>query len=108
MLRYLPKDYQGLYNARLLLMSKSYGVDNAIRKVPGKLKKDPGLLYDRLKWRRKRGRVDSSLEILLEIKNDPKSLVRPEKWWFERQIISRSLIYKKNMLLPTKLLAIMG
>ncbi len=26
MLRYLPKDYQALYNARLLLMSKSYGV----------------------------------------------------------------------------------
>ena len=27
MLRYLPKDYQALYNARQLLMSKSYGVD---------------------------------------------------------------------------------
>ena len=96
MLRYLPKDYQALYNARLLLMSKSYGVDNAIRKVPSKFKKNPGLLYDRLKWRRKRGRLDSSLEILLEIKNDPKSLVRPEKWWSEREIISRSLIYKKK------------
>ena len=96
MLRYLPKDYQALYNARLLLMSKSYGVDNAISKVPSKLKKDPGLLYDRLKWRRKRGRVDSSLEILLKIKNDPKFLVRPDKWWFEREIISRALIYKKK------------
>ena len=92
MLRYLPKDYQALYNARLLLMSKSYGVDNAISKVSSKFKKDPGLLYDRLKWRRKRGRVDSSLEILLKIKNDPKFLVRPNKWWFEREIISRALI----------------
>ena len=71
MLRYLPKDYQALYNARQLLMSKSYGVDAAIAKVPNKFKKDHGLQYDRLKWRRKRGRVDSSLEILLEIKNDP-------------------------------------
>ena len=34
MLRYLPKDYQLLYTARQLLMSKSYGVDAAINKVP--------------------------------------------------------------------------
>jgi soluble lytic murein transglycosylase len=105
MLRYLPKDYQALYNARLLLMSKSYGVDNAISKVPSKLKKDPGLLYDRLKWRRKRGRVDSSLEILLRIKNDPKSLVRPDKWWFEREIISRALIYKKKYAVAYKIVS---
>jgi len=103
MLRYLPKDYQALYNARLLLMSRSYGVDNAINKVPNKFKKDPGLLYDRLKWRRKRGRVESSLEILLKIKNDPKFLVRPEKWWFEREIISRALIYKKKYTLAYKI-----
>jgi len=103
MLRYLPKDYQALYNARLLLMSKSYGVDNAIRKVSSKFKKDPGLLYERLKWRRKRGRVDSSLEILLKIKNDPKFLVRPDKWWFEREIISRALIYKKKYAIAYKI-----
>ena len=30
LLRYLPKDYELLYTARQLLMSKSYGVDNAI------------------------------------------------------------------------------
>ena len=28
LLRYLPKDYELLYTARQLLMSKSYGVDN--------------------------------------------------------------------------------
>ena len=56
LLRYLPKDYELLYTARQLLMSKSYGVDNAISKVPSKFKNDAGLNYDRLKWRRKRGR----------------------------------------------------
>ena len=96
LLRYLPKDYELLYNARQLLMSKSYGVDNAISKVPAKFKNDAGLNYDRLKWRRKRGRVDSSVEILLKIKNTKEYLVRPDKWWTEREIISRSLIYKKK------------
>ena len=86
MLRYLPKDYELLYNARQLLMSKSYGVDNAISKVPDKFKNDAGLNYDRLKWRRKRGRVDSSVEILLKIKNTKDYLVRPEKWWMREKL----------------------
>ena len=102
LLRYLPKDYELLYTARQLLMSKSYGVDNAISKVPSKFKNDAGLNYDRLKWRRKRGRVDSSLEILLNIKNTKDYLVRPDKWWIEREIISRSLIYKKKYELAYK------
>ncbi len=96
MLRYLPKDYQLLYTARQILMSKSYGVDKAIADVPSKFKNDPGLNYDRLKWRRKRGRVDSSLEILLKIKNTKEYMIRPDKWWKERSIIARSLIYKKR------------
>ena len=103
LLRYLPKDYELLYNARQLLMSRSYGVDNAISKVPVKFKNDAGLNYDRLKWRRKRGRVDSSVEILLKVKNTKDYLVRPDKWWIEREIISRSLIYKKKYELAYKI-----
>ena len=105
MLRYLPKDYQSLYNARQLLMSKSYGVDAAISKVPEKFKNNSGLNYDRLKWRRKRGRIDSSLEILLNIKNNKNYLVRPDKWWKERSIIARSLIYKKKYQVAYKIVS---
>ena len=105
MLRYLPKEEQLLYTARQLLMSKSYGVDNAIAKVPDRLKNDSGLNYDRLKWRRKRGRVDSSLEILLKVPNNKIYLVRPEKWWKEREIIGRSLIYKKKYELAYKIVS---
>ena len=103
MLKYLPEDYRLLYTARQILMSKSYGVDKAIANVPSKLKNDAGLNYDRLKWRRKRGRVDSSLEILLKIKNTKNYMVRPDKWWFERHIIARSLIYKKKYELAYKI-----
>ena len=102
MLRYLPKDYQLLYTARQILMSKSYGVDNAISNVPSKLKNDAGLNYDRLKWRRKRGRVDDSLEIIFKVKNNKKYLVRPDKWWVERAIMTRALIYKKKYELAYK------
>ena len=88
---------------RQLLMSKSYGVDQAIKNVPSSLKNDAGLNYDRLKWRRKRGRVDDSVEILLKIKNNKEYPIRPDKWWVEREILSRSLIYKKKYELAYKI-----
>ena len=103
MLIYLPKEHRALYNARQLLMSKSYGVDDAINKIPYKFKNDIGLNYDRLKWRRKRGRLESSLEILLNVPKDPKKLIRTDKWWIERAIITRSLIYKKKYPLAYKI-----
>ena len=102
MLRYLPKDYELLYTARQILMSKSYGVDKAIKNVPSKLKNDAGLNYDRLKWRRKRGRVDDSLEIIFKVRNNKDYLVRPDKWWTERAIMTRALIYKKKYELAYK------
>ena len=97
MLKYLPKDQRALYNARQILMSNSYGVDNAISKVPQYLKEDPGLEFDRLRWRNRRGRLDGSLEILyrnsLKTENQ---MVRPDKWWDQRESVVRSLIYKKR------------
>ena len=95
-LRYLPNDYRALYNARQILMSNSYGVDNAISKVPNNLKSDIGLRYDRLKWRSRRGRIDSSLEIIDQAPLNKDELVRADLWWKQRNIISRSLIYKKK------------
>jgi len=102
MLRYLPKDETALYRARQLLMSRSYGVDSAIQKVPNKYKNDIGLNYDRLKWRRRRGRLDPSLEILFKAPKDPIKLIRPDVWWKERAILTRSLIYKKKYALAYK------
>ena len=97
MLRYLPKDKRALYNARYILMTNSYGVDKAISSVPDNLKNDPGLEYDRLKWRNRRGRLDGSLEILYRNSNKTEEeLVRPDLWWKQRESVVRSLIYKKR------------
>ncbi len=97
MLRYLPSDQKALYNARQILMSNSYGVDNAIAQVPQYLKKDPGLEFDRLRWRNRRGRLEGSLEILYQNANKTESqMVRPDKWWEQRESVTRSLIYKKR------------
>ena len=97
MLKYLPADQKALYNARQILISNSYGVDNAISKVPEYLKQDPGLEFDRLKWRNRRGRLDGSLEILYRNSLKTESqMIRPDKWWDQRESVVRNLIYKKR------------
>ena len=82
-------------------MTKGYGVDQAIKNVPNKFKNDAGLNYDRLKWRKKKGHWVFYWN-LLKIRNDKDYLVRPDKWWKEREIISR-VIYKKQYELAYKI-----
>ncbi len=86
---YLPKGYKELYFARFSLMTRSYGVDSAINKVPKDMISNVGLQYDRMKWRRKRGRYDSALEIINIYTNKPEKLVKPELWFKEKLIIAR-------------------
>ena len=94
MLKYLPKDERALYNARQILMSNSYGVDTAISKVPAHLKKDPGLEFDRLRWRNRRGRLESSLEILYQNSNKTENqMIRPDLWWEQRIRFLVNILY---------------
>ena len=93
---YLPKGYRELYNARFSLMTRSYGVDNAISKVPENFMSDAGLQFDRMKWRRKRGRYESALEIIDKYSSKPETLVKPELWMKEKLIIARKKIDQKK------------
>ncbi len=103
MLRYLPKNEKLLYNARFILMTNSYGVDKAISDVPASYKNNIGLRYDRLKWRNRRNRLESSIEILENTPETDDQLIRPDLWWKQRSDITRDLIYKKNYELAYKI-----
>ncbi len=87
-------EYRVLGVARLFLRHRRGNVDKAIAKVSEKLKKDPGLIYERLRWRRRRGKYDSAKEIL---DNSPDDLIRPEKWWVERAAVARQALQKGHI-----------
>jgi soluble lytic murein transglycosylase len=89
MLRRVDEDTRKLAQARIALMTSSYGVDSAIAKVPAALQSDSGLVYDRLKWRRKRSRYDSAAELLGAENVDQE---RPDLWWKERHILAREAL----------------
>ena len=89
MYRRVSKDLRALAEARISLRLSRGGVDRAIARVDPTLRRDPGLLFERMRWRRRKGRTLDALDIL---KNPPQNLVRADLWSREREIISRRLL----------------
>jgi soluble lytic murein transglycosylase len=89
MLNRVPQGHRRLAEARIALQGRSGGVDRAIEAVPAALQDDPGLLYDRLRWRRQHHLYDGVHAILLD---PPADLGRPDRWWFERLLEIRRLL----------------
>jgi soluble lytic murein transglycosylase len=90
---YLNPDYQKLYNARAALFTKR-SADNLISQVPQSLKEDPGLIYDRIKWRRKKARFDDALTLMNQSTSD--SLMRNQYLAKERLSVARDKISDKE------------
>ncbi len=86
-LRFVSRDRQHLGQARIQLIRRGPGVDYSVGKVPLNLKKDPGLVYDRVRWRRRNGLMNTAYDLL---KTAPTAnLMRPAKWGLERRLITR-------------------
>lgn len=83
--RVVPEQRQ-LAEARMALRSHAPGVDGMVAKLPDNLKSDPGLLYERIRWRRQANNTNGALELLLTATNGtgPESV-----WWTERAILGR-------------------
>src|SRR5579862_238340 len=89
MLRHVSADIAALGQARLALENESPGVEGLIARVPQNLQNDPGLLYERMRWRRRNDLDDDAATI---IEHAPADLVRPEAWAEERLILARRLL----------------
>ncbi len=62
--RRLGKGHAALAEARIALARRSPGVDYAIKQVPEALKSDPGLVYERARWRQRKNRYDGVIELI--------------------------------------------
>lgn len=91
----LGQGYPALTEARIALAEEKPGVNGLITQVPASLQGDPGLLYERLRWRRRMNMDDGAIEILLDGLAG-RSVDNPKNWWRERHIIARRLMEKKQ------------
>ncbi len=89
MMRRVKKEYHPVVIARIRLRRYRGGVDWAIKRVPDIYRDDPGFLYERLRWRRRKGRDEGALEIL---RKAPADMVYPGRWWRERSLVARRLV----------------
>jgi soluble lytic murein transglycosylase len=63
-----------------------------IKAVPPALRNDPGLLFSRIQYARRAGRVYEAAVLLSLAPHDRAALVSPDRWWSERKAIARSLL----------------
>lgn len=78
-----------LGEARWLLRQRRGNVDKAIARIPKEARNDPGLVYERVRWRRRKGKTKSATELLLSWDGD---MGEPTRWWTERSILARKAL----------------
>lgn len=84
----IPETYRAVAEARIGLMRSAPGVEGLLRRVPSSYQNDPGLLYERARWRFSKKLYDGVTEILLQAPANPPY---PAKWWPMRSYMIREM-----------------
>ena len=100
MLSLVPTDWRDLAEARLALAELAPDAEAVAARVPAKLRANPGLIYEELRWHTRKDMVNAAARILL---SQPGDLVRPASWWVERQTIARRVLATGNAALAYRL-----
>lgn len=89
MLAFAGPEARKLGQTRIALAETAKNADAMVKAVPEHLQKDEGLLFERMRYRRRKDMDDGALEML---NLAPKAQKRPEKWWGEIAILARRKI----------------
>lgn len=103
---FVSKQQQLLARARLALRYRKPGVDYAVARVPAELSADPGLVYDRVRWRRQHGQTEAALDLIRDhyAAIDIDAAIH-DRWWRERHILVRAALKTKDYQTAYKLSA---
>jgi soluble lytic murein transglycosylase len=87
----LTDDYAKVAKARIALIGSTKNVETAVAEVPQSLQNDPGLIFNRIQWRRARGNDDEARALIPEF---PLNSPRPDLWWRQRHVLARDALEK--------------
>ncbi len=85
----LSPGVRALAEARMALSKNSSAAPTLVQRVPQTLQRDPGLLFERTRYRRKKDDMAGAYEMIRLAGN---RLGKPEKWWDERNVVARDLL----------------
>lgn len=89
MLSKVDIDHRALAEARLVLRKGKGNPNGALARVAKKYRNDAGLIYERVRWRRRNGLEDEARDLLLRAPAQPPY---PERWWQERAVLARQAL----------------
>lgn len=92
MLPLLTDGYPMLAQARQALMRERTDASHWVSKVPMELRGNPGLLYDRIRWARRRNMDEQAITWLQDQPLDLDQHGHDRAWWQERHILIRRLL----------------
>ncbi len=91
LLRYVDPGRAQLARARIALIAGARNTEAAIAAVPPALQNDPGLLYERIRWRREHDNEAGARQLVPPFAAGGP---RPDLWWRERQALARDALAK--------------
>lgn len=92
MLDLVPAEQRDLARARIMTRRDEAGMMAQIARVPADLKEDPGLAFERYRYRVEKGRWDDAESYLLEKSVSREALGRPEMWMERRANLARQAL----------------
>lgn len=94
-----------LAQARLALQDGKANPEPALAEVPVAFQDDPGLIFDRVRWRRQKDLDDDAVHLL---SHPAVNKVRPDLWWQERQVLARRMLQKGHVTAAYRTAALHG
>lgn len=88
LLQHMGKTDRALMKARMTLNRNSSGMDAAVNAVPSSHLADPGLVYERARWRRRKKTKDYALPVYLSVREAPASELGKKAMWREKKIMA--------------------
>ena len=96
LLQHMGRTDRALMKARMLLNRNASGMNAAINAVPKAKLSDPGLVYERARWRRRKKTKDYALPIYLSARSAPLSDLGKVAMWHEKKIMAYWAISEKK------------
>lgn len=88
----VPYNYRLLMDAWLALIALDSNATARVAGVPEEYQNHSGLLYERVRWRRRKNRDEETWPMIAAAPTTAQELRNPERWWTERHIQARNAL----------------
>ncbi len=97
LLSHMNRKDRALIDARMKLSRNSSGLNAAVNAIPDDYLTDPGFVYERARWRRKKKSKSYALPVYLSARTEPASEPGKKAMWREKKIMTYWAISENDL-----------